>query len=356
MFKQVWKKKEVRKEERSADKLQKTQRRKERGPVVEPATLLGPFEVLPLELLSYVVELHGDDVHYLLALSSLNSEWRALVDTPRTWKRVFASRFPSHCESIAWVVSNGLWRDKSRKATTTTTTTTTTQSFPWKEQLKATSRCPFASRYQCKEVALPHLNDAYKYYSFRGSVGVSGQAAGRWYFEVEVLRTNGHPNMQLGWLTNAFTVNLAQHYGVGDDAFSWGYDGFRKSLYYKSKGATGYSHPWKNGDRVGCCLDLDNSTISYFINGKSLGVAFRKVKASAGEFFYPGVTYYGGYFPTIIPNDVQPSASGQQHNVSIGVHFIFEPDHFKYGLPQGCLPLSHLAADPQQIRILYCAS
>ncbi|KAL6050735.1 E3 ubiquitin-protein ligase RKP [Balamuthia mandrillaris] len=279
----------------------------------EARTWLGAFEVLPLELISHIVEQRADDVSFVWTMCSLNSEWHRLLDTSLTWKRVFAAHFPSQYASLRWVChslsgnrTRGCFSDRTVKAKVvghglwkTTSTERTSQKFPWKEQLIATLHCPLARVYLPEEQARRFLK-VYRYHTFRVDVGVSCQATGRWYFEVELLHTTGHPNMQLGWLTNPFDVDSRLHYGVGDDSHSWGFDGFRLMRYYNGKQPRDYGErQWQNGDRIGCCLDLDASTISYYLNGCYLGVAFSSVTEDQpnGSFFYPSVTYYGGYFP-----------------------------------------------------------
>ncbi|KAL6050682.1 E3 ubiquitin-protein ligase RKP [Balamuthia mandrillaris] len=391
----------------------------------EGRTWLGAFEVLPLELISHIVEQRADDVSFVWTMCSLNSEWRRLLDTSQTWKRVFAAHFPSEYASLHWVchclssgiLTKGCFSDRTVKAKVvghdlwkTTSTERTSQKFPWKERLIATLRCPLARVYLPEEEARRFLQ-VYRYHTFRVDVGVSCQATGRWYFEVELLHTTGHPNMQLGWLTNPFDVDSrveqrarAQaekyrrqrtreqrtergektiiqvltkeklHYGVGDDSHSWGFDGFRLMRYHNGKQLRDYGgRQWQNGDRIGCCLDLDAATISYYLNGRYLGVAFSAVTEDQpnGSFFYPGVTYYGSYFPTFLSNqspqhcqqrakqDDYPSlvsSDEETHSVSIGVRFVFDADQFCHSmlLDQGVMPLTLLYGFASQPAILLC--
>lgn len=78
--------------------------------------------------------------------------------------------------------------------------------------------------------------------------------------------------------------------GVGDDAHSWAYDGFRQMSWSgaqaaypatkrgKRKGAHDGSGIWKAGDTVGCLLEVDPAAltgeVSFQLNGADLGVAF----------------------------------------------------------------------------------
>jgi Kip1 ubiquitination-promoting complex protein 1 len=44
---------------------------------------------------------------------------------------------------------------------------------------------------------------------------------------------------------------------------------------------------WATGDVIGCAIDMDNGTITYYRNGKSLGVAFDNVRVHG-----PGLAYF----------------------------------------------------------------
>ncbi len=112
------------------------------------------------------------------------------------------------------------------------------------------------------------------------------------YYEVTV-KTCGIA--QLGWAlipklndglkhraTEGFNPNSDTGDGVGDDAFSYGFDGSRGLVFHDGKekkfgksasGGTDYTS-WKDGDVVGCMYDFGNGTIQYSINGNNLGVAF----------------------------------------------------------------------------------
>lgn len=66
--------------------------------------------------------------------------------------------------------------------------------------------------------------------------------------------------------------------GVGDvdHSWAWGFDGDvpnRSSTEISSR----YGHAWKDGDVIGCMADLDAQTVEFFLNGKSMGVAFKNI-------------------------------------------------------------------------------
>eukprot|EP00551_Chaetoceros_affinis_P004204 CAMPEP_0203663672 /NCGR_PEP_ID=MMETSP0090-20130426/1222_1 /ASSEMBLY_ACC=CAM_ASM_001088 /TAXON_ID=426623 /ORGANISM="Chaetoceros affinis, Strain CCMP159" /LENGTH=742 /DNA_ID=CAMNT_0050526663 /DNA_START=72 /DNA_END=2300 /DNA_ORIENTATION=- len=112
------------------------------------------------------------------------------------------------------------------------------------------------------------------------------------YYEVTV-KTCGIA--QIGWAlipkingglklpaTEGFAPNSDTGDGVGDDSFSYGFDGSRGLAFHdgkekkfgKSGSRTADDACWKDGDVVGCMYDFKNGTIQYSINGDNLGVAF----------------------------------------------------------------------------------
>jgi hypothetical protein len=96
--------------------------------------------------------------------------------------------------------------------------------------------------------------------------------SGKWMYEVQV----GSECAQIGWANEKFRSNIARGEGVGDDAESWAYDGLRQRKWHRGWGA--YGDRWKEGDIVSCYLDLDEGTMSFSLNGKSMGVAYNGIK------------------------------------------------------------------------------
>jgi len=110
-----------------------------------------------------------------------------------------------------------------------------------------------------------------------GNVWVS---AGRWYYQV-VLHTSGL--MQIGWARKEHQPSPQAGNGVGDDKYSWAYDGHRLKKW--NAGSENYTTKrWHPGDIVGCALDLDvpGGEMRFFLNGRDLGVAFTNFEIGAG--------------------------------------------------------------------------
>ena len=103
--------------------------------------------------------------------------------------------------------------------------------------------------------------------SFSGARTNTCVTKGKWCYEVEII-TNGL--LQLGWcqLSTPFTSRL----GVGDDITSYAVDGWRKVKWHGKHAE--YGKLWDVGDIVGCCIDIDNQKIEYFLNGEKFGIAF----------------------------------------------------------------------------------
>lgn len=122
------------------------------------------------------------------------------------------------------------------------------------------------------------------------SVGCRGYSVtkGKWYFEV-LLQTAGC--VQIGWVDSAYEGGFDQGRGVGDDEHSWAYDGWRMYLWHEFSADWGAR--WAPGDVVGCAVDMDNFTLSFFLNGFGeeigMGVGFTNFKSSGG--LYPAASF-----------------------------------------------------------------
>ena len=79
-----------------------------------------------------------------------------------------------------------------------------------------------------------------------------------------------------------------EHYGVGDDIHSFGYDGYR--LCFWNKEDKNYGKVWDYGDIIGVCLDLDNHKIEYYQNGEKLGFAPIDMEKGKGVGYFPAVS------------------------------------------------------------------
>ena len=124
---------------------------------------------------------------------------------------------------------------------------------------------------------------------------------GNWYYCVR-LPVGGV--VQIGFATFGFTPSSGC--GVGDDKYSWSYDGSR-SVLFNEQGYYGQFDDihWNENDVCGCGIEIDgeNTKIKYWLNGKFLGTAFQHdifipqsttkcnlLPNGSNEIYYPAVT------------------------------------------------------------------
>ena len=79
---------------------------------------------------------------------------------------------------------------------------------------------------------------------------------------------------------------------LGDDEDSWAFDGYRLLVRWNRVHKTWGKKPWKEGDVIGCYLNLDDFEMQFSINGKLLrdtsgdSLAFRDFRHFIGEGVY----------------------------------------------------------------------
>lgn len=112
--------------------------------------------------------------------------------------------------------------------------------------------------------------------------------SGCWYYEVEVV-TSGV--MQIGWATKRSKFLNHEGYGIGDDEYSLAYDGCRQLMWYNAACEAQEQLPrWKEGDVVGCFIDIDRQAIVFSLNGAALP-PFGQVFQAATAGFFPAASF-----------------------------------------------------------------
>uniref|UniRef100_A0A1A9VGU9 RING-type E3 ubiquitin transferase n=1 Tax=Glossina austeni TaxID=7395 RepID=A0A1A9VGU9_GLOAU len=106
---------------------------------------------------------------------------------------------------------------------------------------------------------------------------------GRWMYEIQ-LHSKGV--MQIGWCSNKCLFN--ENSGVGDSKLSYGFDGSKQQSWHISTNK--YGEKWQIGDIIGVAIDVDKEEVSFYRNGKSLGVAFKRLEKGPGITFFPGIS------------------------------------------------------------------
>ncbi|XP_060766371.1 E3 ubiquitin-protein ligase RNF123 isoform X2 [Neoarius graeffei] len=106
---------------------------------------------------------------------------------------------------------------------------------------------------------------------------------GKWMYEVLI---SSQGLMQIGWCT--LNCRFNQEEGVGDTQDSYAYDGNRVRKWNVT--TTNYGKSWAAGDIVSCMIDLDEGTITFCLNGQSLGTAFTNIKMGPGIAYFPAIS------------------------------------------------------------------
>ncbi|XP_035243538.1 E3 ubiquitin-protein ligase RNF123 [Anguilla anguilla] len=106
---------------------------------------------------------------------------------------------------------------------------------------------------------------------------------GKWVYEVLI---SSQGLMQIGWCT--LNCRFNQEEGVGDTPDSYAYDGNRVRKWNVT--TTNYGKSWAAGDIVSCLIDLDEGTITFCLNGQSLGTAFSNIKMGPGIAYFPAIS------------------------------------------------------------------
>uniref|UniRef100_A0A8B9JWK6 E3 ubiquitin-protein ligase RNF123 n=1 Tax=Astyanax mexicanus TaxID=7994 RepID=A0A8B9JWK6_ASTMX len=106
---------------------------------------------------------------------------------------------------------------------------------------------------------------------------------GKWVYEVLI---SSQGLMQIGWCT--LNCRFNQEEGVGDTPDSYAYDGNRVRKWNVT--TTNYGKSWAAGDIVSCMIDLDEGTITFCLNGQSLGTAFSNIKMGPGVAYFPAIS------------------------------------------------------------------
>jgi hypothetical protein len=113
--------------------------------------------------------------------------------------------------------------------------------------------------------------------TFKADVKLS---AGKFYYELHIKHIQGIA--QFGWATEGFESSTEYTgEGVGDNAFSWGFDGVRVSKWGDGSDSA-FGVKWQEGDVLGLACDMVNKSVSFSVNGSfepPLGLAFQNIAA-----------------------------------------------------------------------------
>lgn len=136
--------------------------------------------------------------------------------------------------------------------------------------------------------------------SFLADVQLPSKGGGSYYYEVEMVSVESVA--QFGWATDRFKkCDHTDGNGVGDDTFSWGFDGFRYALFGSNQvsnytgGDDTEAAGWKEGDIVGLAADLNAKTLSMSVNGVWFE-GFRGIALPSEGWVAPALSASGGTY------------------------------------------------------------
>ncbi|KAI9244676.1 hypothetical protein BDA99DRAFT_528851 [Phascolomyces articulosus] len=162
----------------------------------------------------------------------------------------------------------------------------------------------------------------------RGSDAWQQEGTSHKYMYEVVLATDGL--MQVGWVTDEFEIDPEGGTGVGDDAYSYGYDGCRVKKWHAAdqNRRRNYGCSWSVGDTITCLLDLDRGEMRYYQNGQDLGVAFSYINPD--RVWYPAISL----------------STGQECRFRFGGPL----DRLRYPV-EGYVPFAELACSPVSVEL-----
>ena len=115
----------------------------------------------------------------------------------------------------------------------------------------------------------------------------------KWYFEAEVdhleQMTKQAPYLRIGWAnTQGYNPypGSGEHWGgngVGDDLFSFGFDG--RDMWCGAQPKRIGTRELRKGDVIGCAIDLNVPEVTFSLNGELIQGAFRHFNIDG--YFYP---------------------------------------------------------------------
>ena len=109
--------------------------------------------------------------------------------------------------------------------------------------------------------------------NWQSVVNTIGVSSGKWYFETCAPQALSNPPYAgIGITTNSnFGQNAGNNY-LGSTADSWGY--LNPGQKYNNTTSFSYGSAFTLGDVIGCALDMDAGTVTFYKNNVSQGVAF----------------------------------------------------------------------------------
>ncbi|KAI9290273.1 hypothetical protein BC943DRAFT_10443 [Umbelopsis sp. AD052] len=142
--------------------------------------------------------------------------------------------------------------------------------------------------------------------------------------------------IQVGWASKEARFDPEGGMGVGDDDYSYAFDGCRAQKWHGrwSDERSTYGQEWNAGDVITCLVDLEAGTMSYHRNGVDMGVAFERV--ACDKAWYPAISvstsqgckvYFGGEYDPL--RYAPPGYKGIASLSPSAVSLVLPPPHIK---------------------------
>ena len=149
------------------------------------------------------------------------------------------------------------------------------------------------------------------------------KSSGKWYYEITLLDLDQMTAPQFGFAIKGKFNPSDTTMGVGDDRYSWGFDGMRKKVWHAGAGTNirfASEHIWKIGGSIQLFLDLDVKQFRFGMKSDGGGamhttrIQMRTIRN--GDLVMPAITSNGGKFRvrvTNLPADASPLLAGMNY-------------------------------------------
>ncbi|KAF4145274.1 Ubiquitin-transferase HECT domain-containing protein [Phytophthora infestans] len=221
-----------------------------------------------------IVALLGPDAKIAMKLRRLRIFLKEILRGGKHHRNVPLTVTLADLENLQW----RLWEEFSTRSPSTSL-------YPWWQSSQLDGRLSLeviGGEVELNDLRVKALEHFPTVHLSQASISAS---SGLWFFEVVVL-TDGL--MQIGYVDGDFTADPLQGQGVGDHTNSWAFDGFRCKRW--NVNSYDYGEQWKADDVVGVLLDTDRMEMSYFLNGKFLGVAFSGIPMTSSSRMCPAAS------------------------------------------------------------------
>lgn len=116
------------------------------------------------------------------------------------------------------------------------------------------------------------------------------QNSGQYYHEVSLGKNFSVP--RVGWLSEKFQAGPDNKHGVGDDTEGWAADGSKHKCWHGTATDVHWPREWREGDVIGCAIDLDAGEMAFSLNGAWVEDAKIEFKTD-GRGIFPAVSMIG---------------------------------------------------------------